>query len=245
VNQVQQTLSSWQDIDEGVYLAKQCYSDIWKPLLFMLFIVSGVMLIGISQLSVYWIIFIVWWLKPLYDRLILKILSLHVSQERLTFKPLLIFTLKLFVSFDVLKALTVRRFSFVRSFLLPIYQLEKNTGQKNRERIKVMCRGSSSRAANLTFMALLTENVITITFISMLFYLIPTEVRVALFDNEIVQDQTFIKFIMVYIYVATLLITEPLYVASGFSLYMNKRKRLEAWDIELVFKNLVKRTNYA
>lgn len=245
MSQVQHILSSWQDIDEGVYLARQCYADIWKPLLFMLFIVSGVMLMGTSQLSVYWIIFIIWWLKPVYDRLILKILSLHVSREHSTYKQLLIFTLKLFVSFDVLKAITVRRFSFVRSFLLPIYQLEKNTGQRNRERIKVISRGSSSRAANLTFMSLLTENVITITFISMLFYVTPAEIRMAMIDNEIVQDQTFIKFIMVYMYVATLLITEPLYVASGFSLYMNKRKRLEAWDIELVFKNLVKRTNYA
>lgn len=244
MNQLQQTLSSWQDIDEGIYLAKKCYVDIWKPLFLILFIFSTVLLVGASQLSMYWIILIIWWLKPLYDQLILKVLSQHVSRERLTFKALMIFSLKLFFSFDVLKVLSIRRFSFVRSFLQPIYQLENNSRQKTKERIKVISRGASSRAANLTFMALLTENIITITFISMLFYITPAEVRVALFDNEIVQDQIFIKFITVYMYIATLLITEPLYVASGFNLYMNKRKRLEAWDIELVFKNLIHRTNH-
>jgi len=39
----------------------------------------------------------------------------------------------------------------------------------------------------------------------------------------------------------SLSIIEPFYVASGFSLYLNRRTHLEAWDIELKFRSLAKR----
>ncbi len=33
-------------------------------------------------------------------------------------------------------------------------------------------------------------------------------------------------------------IIEPLYVAAGFTLYLNRRTHLEAWDIELAFRSI-------
>jgi len=36
-------------------------------------------------------------------------------------------------------------------------------------------------------------------------------------------------------------VTEPLYIASGFSLYLNRRAELEAWDVELRFRSLAQR----
>ena len=37
-------------------------------------------------------------------------------------------------------------------------------------------------------------------------------------------------------YVLLLILWEPIYVACGFTLYLNRRTALEAWDIELVFR---------
>jgi len=245
MSQAKHVQSNWKDIDEGIYLAKQCYFLIWKPLLLLLISLAFLLLFVFDELSVYWIVIIIWWLKPFYDRLILQILRQYVSRSEQTFRPQLYSIFRLWFSLETLKGLTFRRFSFVRSFLLPVYQLEQNKSYKLKERIRVISSGSSSRAANLTFLGLLTENVITITFISMLFFVIPAELRSLLLNNELLQDQMFIKYITVLMYVLTLMITEPLYVASGFSLYMNKRKRLEAWDVELIFKDLVKRRAYA
>jgi hypothetical protein len=45
--------------------------------------------------------------------------------------------------------------------------------------------------------------------------------------------------------VLVLMVWEPIYVACGFSLYLNRRTVLEAWDIELVFRQLRKRLNGA
>jgi hypothetical protein len=42
-------------------------------------------------------------------------------------------------------------------------------------------------------------------------------------------------------YAFVLIIWEPVYVACGFTLYLNRRTQLEAWDIELVFRRLRQR----
>ena len=40
------------------------------------------------------------------------------------------------------------------------------------------------------------------------------------------------------LYVLLLIVWEPVYVACGFTLYLNRRTALEAWDIELTFRRL-------
>src|SRR5690606_23475696 len=40
------------------------------------------------------------------------------------------------------------------------------------------------------------------------------------------------------LYALVLVVWEPIYVASGFSLYLNRRTILEAWDIELAFRRI-------
>lgn len=43
------------------------------------------------------------------------------------------------------------------------------------------------------------------------------------------------------LYVLLLILWEPVYVACGFTLYLNRRTALEAWDIELTFRRLRQR----
>jgi hypothetical protein len=43
------------------------------------------------------------------------------------------------------------------------------------------------------------------------------------------------------LYALVLIVWEPIYVACGFSLYLNRRTHLEAWDIELAFRRLRQR----
>jgi hypothetical protein len=42
-------------------------------------------------------------------------------------------------------------------------------------------------------------------------------------------------------YVLAISIVEPLYVAGGFALYLNRRTILEGWDVELAFRRLAQR----
>ena len=43
------------------------------------------------------------------------------------------------------------------------------------------------------------------------------------------------------LFVAGPAIVEPLYVAGGFSLYLNRRTVLEGWDIEIAFRRMARR----
>ena len=42
-------------------------------------------------------------------------------------------------------------------------------------------------------------------------------------------------------YLVALFLIEPLYVASDFTLYLNRRTELEGWDIEIAFRQLAAR----
>ncbi|MCU7958847.1 MAG: hypothetical protein KZQ58_02400 [gamma proteobacterium symbiont of Bathyaustriella thionipta] len=46
---------------------------------------------------------------------------------------------------------------------------------------------------------------------------------------------------MAFCYQAAVFLLEPFYVAAGFSLYLNRRTLLEAWDLELAFRKMSQR----
>jgi hypothetical protein len=56
-----------------------------------------------------------------------------------------------------------------------------------------------------------------------------------------VQEWRWLEHLTNTFYVLVLIVWEPVYVACGFSLYLNRRTVLEAWDIELVFRRLRQR----
>ena len=55
------------------------------------------------------------------------------------------------------------------------------------------------------------------------------------------QDWRWLEHLTNAFYALVLVVWEPIYVACGFSLYLNRRTALEAWDIELVFRRLRQR----
>lgn len=55
------------------------------------------------------------------------------------------------------------------------------------------------------------------------------------------QDWLWLEHLTNAFYALVLIAWEPIYVACGFSLYLNRRTELEAWDLELVFRRLRQR----
>lgn len=47
--------------------------------------------------------------------------------------------------------------------------------------------------------------------------------------------------LLLFAYIGAVSLVEPLYVAGGFGLYVNRRTLLEGWDIELTFRQLAER----
>lgn len=188
----------------------------------------------------------VWWLKPLYDRVLLHILSHQMFDQRLSTADIFSAIPKLVSNTGLLGGLTWRRFSMSRGFNLPIWQLEQLRGKPRQQRQDLLHLQTHAHAAWLTIACVHLEYVLIFSLYALLVILDPTDgawnYLLSGFTDTLDQDAQFWgNLIYLLVYTLTLWVVEPLYVAASFSLYLNRRTQLEAWDIELAFRNLGER----
>jgi hypothetical protein len=145
-----------------------------------------------------------------------------------------------------LAALTYLRVDTNRALRLPMELLEGVAGKQRRARWRVLSRPLVGVASGLTWTCMAFEGVIAISLCLFAVWMLPNE---TLPDSMRDLNQAFtlpaFQHALVWIlsgvtYVA-MSIVEPLYVAAGFALYLNRRTQLEAWDIDLAFRRLRQR----
>ncbi|MCC6533740.1 MAG: DUF4129 domain-containing protein [Burkholderiales bacterium] len=185
-----------------------------------------------------------WWLKPLYDRIVLHVLSRAVFGKppgtRATLRSLGDVVRKS----GLLAALTWRRLDLARSFNLPVYQLEGQRSTAARSRERVLGRRTAGQATGLLYTCLMFELVLALSLSAGVDLFTPAGIRTdygpqSFFRNLLSADA---QNGAVYLYnafaVLAISAVEPLYVAGGFALYLNRRTLLEAWDLELSFRRI-------
>lgn len=187
---------------------------------------------------------IFWWLKPIFDRIPLYILSNAVFGHTPSVKAALLFWLKSLKSSKTLSDLTIHRFNLTRSFDLAVKQLEGLTGGTRKKRLNNLYL-TRPHAKLLTIIFINFEAILYTLLTSLIFMLVP--------DNNYIEqtsrwDTGFLINLPIWIvhltcslYVLVLIISEPLYVACGFCLYLNSRILLDGWDIEMAFRRLSQR----
>src|SRR5471032_1170335 len=185
-----------------------------------------------------------WWLKPAFDRLPLYILSKALFGETPSVKQAVRHWPRLLKS-QLLVSLTWRRLSLSRSFLLPVSQLEGLGGQARQQRLGVLLQRNAGAARWLTIIGVHLEIGLWFGCMAMFYLFIPDQVeldwdwqRLALGTGS---NWLWLEHLTNAFYALILVFWEPIYVACGFSLYLNRRTVLEAWDLELVFRRLRQR----
>ncbi|MCP4597237.1 hypothetical protein [Neptuniibacter sp.] len=232
--------SKWQAIDLGIAMAKRWYLPMFLSWLIPAVIIFTGMNIFFWE-SPWVAILTVWWLKPLFDRLPLFLLSRYLFNEA-TFKQLNLKSLFKLYCFDLLSALTWRRLDFRRSFSLAITILEKQKGLKRSKRYSLLQQGCGNAATWLTLVLVHLEMLVCLGFISLIILFIPQDINWDFF-RTILDNSLLFEHIYNSIYVVSVCLIAPFYVACGFSLYINRRIELEAWDLELIFRHsMEKRT---
>lgn len=188
--------------------------------------------------------FIFWWLKPAFERLPLYILSKSLFGETPTLKQALYQWPRLLKP-QMLASLTWRRLSLSRSFLLPVVQLEGLAGEARQQRLQVLLQRDASAARWLTLIGVHLETALWIALMLLFYLLLPQHVALDWSWQSLMtaatQDWRWLEHLTNAFYALVLVVWEPIYVACGFSLYLNRRTVLEAWDIELVFRRLRQR----
>ncbi|MDB5984080.1 MAG: hypothetical protein JWQ69_5095 [Pseudomonas sp.] len=232
----------WEAIDLGVLLAREHRGLLmasWAIVTLPVFAVLTFAFWDYPSLA----ILLFWWLKPAFERLPLLILSQALFGATPNLKQALSawpHTLKT----QLLASLTWRRLSMSRSFKLPVQQLENLSGPARQQRIALLSQRNLNAARWLTSAGSSLEMTLWAGLMAFFYLVIPQQVRLdwswsALLNLE--GQWYWLEHLSNALYVLVLIFWEPIYVACGFTLYLNRRTELEAWDIELVLRRLRQR----
>jgi hypothetical protein len=191
-------------------------------------------------------LFVVWWLKPLFDRVLLYVYSEAMFGVQPSARDVLRELPRLLRRTRLLAGLTTYRLSAARSLFLPVWQLEGQRGAAAAERRRVLGARTYGYGVWLTFVCANIQWIWSLGAFIIVGLLMPDDVSTA-------ADFSFAAFFLpegdevwrqhatnVLTFLAETLV-EPYFVGAGFSLYLNRRSELEGWDLEVEFRRMTER----
>jgi hypothetical protein len=233
---------SREALDLGAAMLRANAGAVW-PAWFALTVPAFVLcnalglLLGLPWLG----LLLVWWLKPLFDRVPLYVLSRAVFDRAPRWRE----TLRGHRALPwgpTVAGLSWLRIDSHRALRLPLELLEGAPRKQRAARWKVLRRKLVGEASLLTWGCLQFELVLFLSVWLLALWLLPQEWRPASFAEFFRHDVhgaatawTLVASAVDYLAMSAI---EPLYVACGFALYLNRRTELEAWDIDLAFRRL-------
>ncbi|HZE87899.1 MAG TPA: DUF4129 domain-containing protein [Verrucomicrobiae bacterium] len=235
--------SYWESIDLGFRMVSEWPRAVFAPWL------SVTVPLALALSMAFWdrpmiAALVVWWLKPILDRIPLYVLSRALFGSTPTTRETLA-AFRGLAGRGAVKALTMERLDTARSFNLPIGQLEGLSGRARAARRRVLGKGCSGEARQLTFMSSVFELVVAAGVAGLVFLMTPDAGLDASIES-LARYGTLVpslgaQWLLAALYMLAMLVVEPFYVGAGFGLYLNRRTRLEAWDVEISFRTLARR----
>lgn len=227
----------WESLDLGFVVARHWFLPLWGLWWLTALPVAALALL-VFHGSPGWAAIAVWWFKPLYEPALLYWLSRRLFGESLSVRELAGEWRKVLLP-RLLPNLTLWRFSGRRSLFLPIAQLEGLRGAERRKRARVL-GGGGSASFWLTVACSNFEGILVVGAVLLLSYLLPASARSALW-TPYSGVQPALIWLANGFWLLAMSVIAPFYVAGGFSLYLNRRSGLEAWDLELPFRRMASR----
>lgn len=225
--------SGWEAADAGILLWRQN----WPALLFFFGVAPALftaVLFALPFPAENYAGFVLWWLRPFFDRFALHVAAVRFFEPDSSFGRLfrgLGKTLRRGIVGDLLW----RRFSPFRSARMPIIVLEGLKGQALKKRRAAMSQGSLYFGFPVTVICLALNFVLLygeIAFVAAVFEFI----RPGYITGEFWEHLSGLSTLSVVLSWFNLLFVETLFVCMGFGLYINARVETEGWDIELLFR---------
>ncbi|MEW5249146.1 DUF4129 domain-containing protein [Microbulbifer sp. 2201CG32-9] len=236
--------SPWESVDLGIALAREH----WWPLFVVWLLPASVVFAGAALLlwdSPTWGLLLVWWLKPVFDRLPLYITSRALFGESASVGG----ALGQFWAQnrrDWIAWLSWRRLSSTRSFDMPVTLLEQSSGSARTARLALLHRKHAGAASWLTLAGVHVEQFLSLAVVVLIFLFIPAELKAQFVPEELdvqwwyllTSDHLLLRWCLNFVSLLAMATVAPFYIASGFCLYIGRRVELEAWDLEIQFRQL-------
>ena len=234
----------WEALDLGVQMARGWWRPVWGVWC-AVYLPAAVLAHAVFWQKPVYAVMLLWWLKPVFDRFVLHVVSRAVFGAPPSVREALGAWRDLLQPGLFAGLFWVQRFSPWRSFTLPVWQLEKQTGRAAHERREALGKRMAGYGGWLTLIAATFEGIVFVSALLLVALLAPSAGSAGfefseLFPGRGGEDAGWGLYDSLC-YVAAVSIVEPLYVAAGFSLYLNRRAILEGWDIELALRRLDER----
>lgn len=224
-----------------VYLA---WLALWLPLMLVL---TAFACIWPEYSGWYWLL--AWWLRPLLERAPLYILSRAVFGENVPWHEA-VRAWPSQLAGGSLYMLALRPLMAGRSMRQAIWQLEGARGKVASERYRLISRNNAGASANWFGVACAHfEAVLQFGTLALIGIFVHQGdlVNPFLLIQIIFKEANTLPAILLSFAVFTLAagVIAPIYTACGFTLYLNRRATLEAWDIEIVLRQIKPPANRA
>lgn len=235
----------YEAIDLGVALARDTGRHIWIPWFIVSLPLFALCNFAAWRLDMVWLGgLLLWWLKPMLDRIPLFVMSRHLFGDtpgtRVTLGALPGLWLQALPG-----ALLWERLDFARSLDLPVVQLEGLKWLARGRRQRVLQRTARGPAVLLTFVCLHLEMVLLWSAWALVLMFVPFEYLPesykAMWAAFVTNTTPWTQFLINLFWYLAISCIEPIYVGAGFALYLSRRTELEAWDIELAFRRMAER----
>ena len=234
----------WEAMDLGIALWRRHFGAILRPWLGLSLPVFVLVAVPAWLLGRLWLVpLLLWWLKPWFDRVPLYVLSRavfgtvpttrQVLRARELYKP------------GLWAWLSWRRLHPSRALLLPVDLLEGVAGPRRAARASVLQRAVGAQALGLIATCAALEQAVLVSLMALGLMFVPgeflSESARAMWSTLFVEPPPWAQLLSTALWWLSVSLVEPVYVAAGFGLYLNRRTQLEAWDVELVFRRLAGR----
>ena len=235
--------SGLETVDLGFAMARHWWRPIARSWLALVVPVALAVVVGLRDHPL-WAVAVLWWLRPVFARVPLFVLSRELFGER-THVGQVARALPSLLGRGLFTSLVTLRLSPARSMLLPVLQLEGLSGTARRERCAVLaqrdlgtCMGATAVIAHLNAVLIVGFGLLVLSALPGNWLPELSERWSALGENQN-RDPRWL--LLPALYLAGTSVVEPLLTASGFALYLNRRVVLEGWDLELAFRRLATR----
>ncbi len=213
----------------------------WRPLAatWLAFVLpAGCILVWLLRDSPLAAIALLWWLRPAFARIPLHVLSLELFGETASLARTARALPSLLRS-GLFTSLVTRRLTLARTFLQPVLQLEGLRGPARNARAAVLARRESGAASAAAIVIAHLNGALITGLLLFVQLLAPSELEWSVMTVVLGDDA--VPGVLPALYLAGISVFEPLLVATGFALYVNRRVYLEGWEIELAFRRLAAR----
>ncbi|TYT26803.1 DUF4129 domain-containing protein [Luteimonas viscosa] len=232
----------WEAVELGMALVRRHAGAIWRPwaaATLPLFVLLNAAAWAIDAL---WLAALaMWWLLPLFDRIVLFVLSRAVFDEPPT--PSQTLAAQRGWGWRGIGArLSWARLSPWRCIAMPVELLEGIEGEALRARRRIVIDGIQGHAFLLALVCQLFVLSLLASLLSLVLMFVPAELLSesaramwALVVDEPPRGAQLAFNAALWL---ALSIIEPFLVGAGFGLYLSRRVRIEAWDIELALRRM-------